>query len=74
VRIDVADRVRVELDRRARQGAFELPRELAQWLGCVGREVPDLIQPFGYRRGDDGLFRASSRRRRRMKQRQKTST
>jgi ATP-dependent RNA helicase SUPV3L1/SUV3 len=74
VRIDVADRVRNELDRRARVGAFELPRELAQWLGCVGREVPDLIHPFGYRRGDDGLFRAPSRRRRRMKQRQKTST
>jgi ATP-dependent RNA helicase SUPV3L1/SUV3 len=74
VRIDVAERVRSELDRRARVGAFELPRELAQWLGCGGREVPDLIQPFGYRRGDDGLFRASPRRRRRMKHRQKTST
>jgi ATP-dependent RNA helicase SUPV3L1/SUV3 len=74
VRIDVADRVRSELDRRARAGPFELPRELAQWLGCGGREVPDLIQPFGYRRGDDGLFRASPRRRRRVKHRQKTPT
>jgi len=74
VRIDVADRVRAELDRQARAGAFALPRELAQWLGCVGREVPDLIQSFGYRRGDDGLYRAPAKRRRRMKQRQKTST
>jgi ATP-dependent RNA helicase SUPV3L1/SUV3 len=73
VRIDVADRVRTELDRMALAGPFALPKQLAQWLGCLGRDVPILATELGFRRGQDGLFRGI-RRRRRMKRRQKTST
>jgi ATP-dependent RNA helicase SUPV3L1/SUV3 len=73
VRIDVAERVRAELSRQARLGPFSLPRELAQWLGCGGREVPELVVELGYRRGQDGLYRGP-RRRQRMKHRQKSST
>jgi ATP-dependent RNA helicase SUPV3L1/SUV3 len=73
VRIDVVDRVRAELDRMALGGPFSLPKQLSQWLGCVGRDVPDLALELGFRRGEDGLFRGI-RRRRRMKRRQKSST
>jgi ATP-dependent RNA helicase SUPV3L1/SUV3 len=73
VRIDVADRVRAELDRVARSGPFSLPKQLSQWLGCVGQDVPVLVAELGFRRGQDGLFR-SIRRHRRMKRRQKSST
>jgi ATP-dependent RNA helicase SUPV3L1/SUV3 len=73
VRIDVADRVRAELERMALSGPFSLPKQLSQWLGCVGRDVPDLALELGFRRGEDGLFRGI-RRRRRMKRRQKSST
>jgi hypothetical protein len=73
VRIDVAERVRAELARHARLGPFSLPNDIAQWLGCAGREVPELVVELGYRRGQDGLFRGP-RRRQRLKQRQKSST
>jgi ATP-dependent RNA helicase SUPV3L1/SUV3 len=73
VRIDVADRVRAELDRSALSGPFPLPKQLSQWLGCVGQDVPIVVAELGFRRGQDGLFRGI-RRRRRMKRRQKSST
>jgi ATP-dependent RNA helicase SUPV3L1/SUV3 len=73
VRIDVADRVRGELDRMALSGAFALPKQLSEWMGCVSRDVPSLAEELGFRRGEDGLFRGV-RRRRRMKRRQKSST
>lgn len=73
VRIDIADRVRTELVRQAKAGPFVLPHQLSQWLGCGGRQVPEVIAALGYRRGQDGLFR-DSRRKRRLKRRQKTST
>jgi ATP-dependent RNA helicase SUPV3L1/SUV3 len=72
VRIDVADRVSVELARQAKNGAFELPAELAQWLGCSSRDAADLALVLGYRRGQDGVFRGP-RRRKRMKRQQKSS-
>jgi ATP-dependent RNA helicase SUPV3L1/SUV3 len=73
VRIDVADRVRVELERLGRGGPFELSSQIAQWLGCSNRELPELLRELGYRRGDDGMFRGP-RRRKRIERRQKTST
>jgi ATP-dependent RNA helicase SUPV3L1/SUV3 len=73
VRIDVADRVRTELHRMAKTGPFALPSQLSQWLGCMGRDVAEMAKDLGFRRGQDGLFR-STRRRRRMKQRQKSAT
>jgi ATP-dependent RNA helicase SUPV3L1/SUV3 len=73
VRIDVAERVRADLDRRARRGPFALPDELSRWLGCAGRDLPEMVRVLGYRRGEDGLFRGP-RRRQRVKRRQKTAT
>jgi ATP-dependent RNA helicase SUPV3L1/SUV3 len=73
VRIDVADRVRSELARLAKHGAFSLPPELAQWLGCGSREVAELALELGYRRGRDGSFRGP-RRRKRIKHRQNSPT
>jgi ATP-dependent RNA helicase SUPV3L1/SUV3 len=73
VRIDVAERVRAELARQARVGAFSLPNQLAQWLGCPGRDLPEMVRELGYRRGEDGLFRGP-RRRQRMKRRQKSAS
>jgi ATP-dependent RNA helicase SUPV3L1/SUV3 len=73
VRIDVADRVRAELHRVAKTGPFALPSQLSQWLGCMGPDVAEMAKDLGFRRGQDGLFRAT-RRRRRMKQRQKSAT
>ena len=72
VRIDVAERARGELERRGRDGPFELPNEIAQWLGCGARELPELARELGYRRGSDGMLRPP-RRRRRIERRQKTS-
>ena len=72
VRIDVADRVRSELQARAKHGPFELSSELAQWLGCQSRELPEVARELGFRRGSDGLFRGP-RRRSRLKHKQKSS-
>jgi ATP-dependent RNA helicase SUPV3L1/SUV3 len=73
VRIDVAERVRCELERRSQNGPFELPTEIAQWLGCAGRELPELTRELGYRHGSDGMVRGP-RRRKRIARGQKTST
>jgi ATP-dependent RNA helicase SUPV3L1/SUV3 len=72
VRIDVADRVSAELARQAKRGAFELPPELAQWLGCSSRDAAELALELGYRRGQDGAFRGP-RRRKRIKRQQNSS-
>jgi ATP-dependent RNA helicase SUPV3L1/SUV3 len=72
VRIDVADRARSELAKLAKRGAFALPSELAQWLGCSSRDAAELAVELGYRRGQDGAFRGP-RRRKRMKPRQNSS-
>ena len=70
---DHAGKAKIIADLFCGLGPFSLPNELAQWLGCGGREVPELVVELGYRRGQDGLFRGP-RRRQRMKHRQKSST
>jgi hypothetical protein len=56
------------LRQRAREGAFVLPTQLAQWLGCNRVELSELLLELGYRAGDDELYRPlrdrRSRRRR----------
>jgi ATP-dependent RNA helicase SUPV3L1/SUV3 len=67
LRVDMLDRISKELRQRAREGAFALPTQLAQWLGCNREELSELLLELGYRAGDDGLYRAhrEGRRRRR---------
>jgi ATP-dependent RNA helicase SUPV3L1/SUV3 len=62
VRVDVADRVRMELRRSAKRGPFTLPRQLVQWLGASAEDVNELARVLGYRCGDDGLYRGPRRR------------
>ena len=69
VRVDVADRVCTELWRCAGKGPFQLPVELAQWLGCGPEQLPQLARALGYRCGDDGFYRCRHRPRKNRRKR-----
>lgn len=48
IRADVAERASARLREAARQGPFELPRELASWLGCGRRQLPSVVRALGF--------------------------
>jgi ATP-dependent RNA helicase SUPV3L1/SUV3 len=56
IRADLAERTHRRLDSLARRGPFELPREVAAWLGCPARDLPPVLEGFGYQRNREGLY------------------
>jgi ATP-dependent RNA helicase SUPV3L1/SUV3 len=67
LRVDMLARISRELRQHAQRGAFALPTQLAQWLGCNREELSELLIELGYRAGDDGLYRPLRERRSRRK-------
>jgi hypothetical protein len=65
IRADIAERVSKELWLCSKGGSFTPPAHAAQWLGCSTAELGELTVALGYRRGEDGQYRALRRQRRR---------
>lgn len=69
VRADVVERIDHLLHELSATGPFELPPQVADWLGCPGSQLPPVIQAFGYRRNAGGLYEHKRPRRRRARKR-----
>ncbi|MFT5438657.1 MAG: ATP-dependent RNA helicase SUPV3L1/SUV3 [Alphaproteobacteria bacterium] len=54
IRLDIFDRLSVELKRLSRKGAFALPPDIAPLLGLGNDETAAVIIALGYRRAKDG--------------------
>ncbi len=73
IRADLVERVHRTLVEAARNGPFDMPARIGDWLGCsdgaLDGVLSDVIEAFGYRALEDGRFesrwRTRSRRRRR---------
>ena len=56
IRVDLFERLAALARERARQGAFELPVEACEWLGCDAEDLATILDDLGYRRDPDGQF------------------
>jgi hypothetical protein len=65
LRVDIHDRLTMELLGHSRTGDFLPPKDLAARLECDERHLPELLMSLGYTRRPRGRFSLGSPRRRR---------
>jgi len=63
VRIDILERLAVQLLRLARKGPFAITTDMTSLLGLGAADTGGVIAALGYRAGDDGMFAAGPGRR-----------
>jgi ATP-dependent RNA helicase SUPV3L1/SUV3 len=63
-RIDMLDKVAVDVRQRAKAGAAEVPASVLSWLGAAPAELDDVLAWCGVARNDDGSVALMKKRRR----------
>jgi len=56
IRADLVERIDRHLYEIAKNGPYKPPQEISRWLGCSSKQLPSIIQAFGYQQRKDGLF------------------
>jgi ATP-dependent RNA helicase SUPV3L1/SUV3 len=62
VRIDILERLAVQLLRLGRKGPFAIMPDMTSLLGLGPADAAGVIAALGYRAGDDGMYTARPRR------------
>jgi ATP-dependent RNA helicase SUPV3L1/SUV3 len=56
IRADFVERIDKRLYLASKNGPFELPHEMSNWLGCARPKLSEVVKAFGYRQTSEGLF------------------